>query len=130
MATPKKLVVDSFHTEFMSTTVLHSELEDMFLLKAIGDFELELDSLDYNDSVGEFDRDLIRPEITVLGLLMYKHYLGREKDRVMKINNIVGKDIKLTSMADSKRIIAKAYHDAFDEADEMMGKLKDGSYYE
>ncbi len=128
MTTPKQKVLDSFHTEFMDKSPLNASLENLFLLKSIGDFEVELYELDYDETNEIFNKDLKRYEISTLGALMYKHYVSREKDRILKLNNVVGKDIKITSMGDSKRTAIKNYEMAKDESYNMMEKLKGGSY--
>jgi hypothetical protein len=130
MATPKSKVIDKFHSKFQSPIALPSALEDEFLLTAIGDFELDLYDLNYDDVGGQFPSDLSNKEINVLGTLMYKAYLNRERDRILKLNNIIGRDIKLTAMAESKAQINKAYEQVCGEVNNLINKLKDNSFYE
>lgn len=128
MTTPKSSVLNYFHTEFQSSIELDAGLENQFLLKAIGDFELDLYPIKYDSEANEFDYDLSIIEQSLLGKLMYKHYLSRERDRILKLNNIVGKDISLTSVGQSKSTIIKASENLKIEIDEILHKLKTSSF--
>lgn len=128
MTTPKVDVINYFHTEFQSTTPLIAELENQFLLKAIGDYELNLEPLNYDITSEVFSEKLSTPKQSLLGKLMYKHYLTRERDRILKLNNIVGKDISLTSMGLSKSSIIKACESVEYEIEKIISRLKTNSY--
>jgi hypothetical protein len=130
MTTPKQDVLTNFHTEFMSSSPLDPSLENQFLLKAIGDYELDLESLEYDKDAEVFQVDLKQFEVNALSMLMYKHYLKRELDRVLKLNNIVGKDIQLTSMGQTKQVVQKTYDEWVDEVGQYLNKIKDNSFYE
>lgn len=128
MATSKSDVLRYFHTEFQSPTPLNEGLENQFLLKAIGDFELDLYPIEYDEDENIFDINLSTSEKSLLGKLMYKHYLSREMDRILKLNNIAGKDISLTSVGQSKSTILKATQDLKTEIDKTINKLKTSSF--
>lgn len=128
MTTPKQDVINYFHTEFQSTEPLIPELEDQFLLKAIADFELNLYEIRYDSTSNVFEENLPSSEKSLLGKLMYKHYLSRERDRILKLNNIVGKDISLTSMGSAKSSILKAYESVEIEIEKIINRLKTNSY--
>ena len=128
MTTSKSSVLNYFHTEFQSTTVLNPELEDQFMLKAIGDFELNLEPIKYDNTNEVFGVILSNSEQSLLGKLMYKHYLTRERDRILKLNNIVGKDISLTSMGQAKSSILKACESVDYEIEKIISRLKTNSY--
>ncbi|WP_079709857.1 hypothetical protein [Paraliobacillus ryukyuensis] len=127
--TTRDNVISNFHTEFQSPTVLPDGIEDQFLIKAVGDFQLDLYPISYSTSTKDFEESISISEEILLGKLMYKHYLSRELDRVLKLNNIVGKDISLTSMAGSKSSIQKRYTELVGEIDEVIYKLKDNTFY-
>ncbi len=128
MTAQKQSVLDNFHTEFMSQSVLPEGLENQFLLKAIGDFELDLYALSYDDVNGVFNETLSQPEINALSMLMYKYYLKRELDRVLKLNNIVGREIQLTAMGQSKQATQKVYSEWVVEVKNYLNKIKDNSF--
>lgn len=130
MAVPYSDVLNVFHACFQSPTVLSDTLEKQFFIAALADFELDLYIINYDDVNESIEDDLSRSEVNLLGKLMYKEYLSREKDRILKLNNIVGRDIKLTSMGDSKRTIIEACKIISDETEEMINKLKGSSFYD
>lgn len=68
--------------------------------------------------------ELTLAEIGILGTLMYKQYLHRERDKTLKLNNIVGKDIKLTAMGTSKQTMNAVYKELLDEIAVKFDKLK------
>lgn len=129
MTVPYSDILDVFHSSFQSQTTIPTDLEKQFFLNALGYYELELNELDYDDVSETINNDLSRPHIIALGKLMYKYYLHRERDRILKLNNIVGKDIKLTAMGQSKQEINDAYDTTCEEVENLMNKLKDGSIY-
>ncbi|WP_257474755.1 hypothetical protein [Bacillus velezensis] len=55
---------------------------------------------------------------------MYKDYLGRYRDRALKLNNIVGRDIQLTGLSNTKAQVNRSYEDLVDEIEKKMSKLK------
>lgn len=130
MTTPYKKIQFVFHSSFQSKIEIIPELEKQFFINALGDFSLDLYELNYNSETDEIKEDLNQAEINLLGKLMYKYYLQRERDRIMKLNNIVGRDIRLTGMSDTKQAINKMYNGLLNEIDTMIHKLKDNTYYD
>ncbi|XYR59858.1 hypothetical protein ACS4RT_13435 [Bacillus amyloliquefaciens] len=55
---------------------------------------------------------------------MYKGYLGRYRDRALKLNNVVGRDIQLTGLANTKAQVNRAYEDLIDDIEKKLSKLK------
>lgn len=129
MTTPYEKVQNVFHSSFQSKVEIIPELERQFFINAIGDFSLDLYDLDYDVSTYEVKEDLTQSEINLLGKLMYKYYLQRERDRIMKLNNIVGRDIKLTGMSDTKQVINKMYENLMNEIYTMINKMKRNTFY-
>lgn len=153
--TPYSSILDSFHSSFQSRVVIPDGLVDQFFYTAVGDFELEIFELliikedieveieseiegepntfiTQNIIVGveilDSDKQLNRSQINLLGKLMYKAYLSRERDRVLKLNNIVGRDIRLTGMADTKYAFNRAYLELLGEITELTNKLKENTF--
>lgn len=130
MSTPYILMQNSFHSQLQSKITLDADLEKQFLLSAIGDFSLDLYELTWDSVNEEILEDLKQTEINLLGKLMYKYYLYRERDKVLKLNNIIGKDVRLTGMADSKGHINKTIESLNGEISEIINKMKTNSFYE
>ncbi|WP_063565471.1 hypothetical protein [Paenibacillus sp. O199] len=123
-------ILNSFYSRFQSTKLLPEGLVKEFFNQALGDFEIDLYPLGWNIESQEFDEILERSIINLLGRLMYASYLSREVDRIVKLTNIVGKDISLTGMGDSKRFSMMKLAEEESKINEMKSKLKTSSYYE
>lgn len=96
----------------------------------MSEFELELYELNWNDDKNEFEGNLKGSEINLLGRLMYIAYLERENDRIIKLTNIVGKDVSLTGLGDSKKYTHQALSDQNDKAAALKYMLKNNSFYD
>lgn len=124
MSTPKEKIINVFHSKFQSKTEIMPELEDQFLLNSIGEFSTNLYEINMLEDESGIVEDLKQAEINLLGMLMYKNYFHRERDKTLKLNNIVGKDIKLTAMANSKYAMNTAYDTLLKSIEVEMNKLK------
>src|ERR1051325_10653698 len=89
-------ILNSFYSRLQSTKLLPEGLVKEFFNQALGDFEVDLYPLEWNNETQEFPKEIDRSIINLLGRLMYSSYLSREADRIVKLTNIVGKDISLT----------------------------------
>nr|WP_276532214.1 hypothetical protein [Bacillus licheniformis] len=110
---------------FQSTEELPESLERQFLLNAISEYELELTPLNFDKITLDFKSPLTYPQIQILGMLMYKNYLGRYLDRVLKLNNVIGRDIQLTGLANTKAQVNRAYEGLCEEIGIKMSKMKE-----
>lgn len=117
-------VLSSFESMPMSKYVLADGLIKQWFLDAIGDYELELDDLNFDESSNEFPIELKRYQIKTLALLMYCGYLTRELSRAEKLNGIVGKDIQMTGMDASKRVTMADLELELERAEKMLHKQK------
>ncbi|MGZ9868119.1 hypothetical protein ACU3L3_06830 [Priestia endophytica] len=123
MGTPYVKVQSVFHSKPQEKKALPEGLEEQFFINAVGDFETDLYPLHILEDNG-LQEDLTNSEIQVIGLLMYKHYLERELDRILKLNNIIGRDIKTTGLGDSKSNTNKRLESLQEEIDKKISKLK------
>ncbi|AMR10801.1 hypothetical protein AB684_11620 [Bacillus licheniformis] len=123
--TPYDEIIDVFHSMFQSTEELPESLERQFLLNAISEYELELTPLNFDKITLDFKSPLTYPQIQILGMLMYKNYLGRYLDRVLKLNNVIGRDIQLTGLANTKAQVNRAYEGLCEEIGIKMSKMKE-----
>lgn len=124
MPTPYGKIQDVFHSKLKSKVEIIPELELQYFYNALGSFELDLYSLNYDESNQVMIEDLNRSEILLLGTLMYREYLSQERDRALKLNNILGRDIKLTGSGDSKSNYNKAVVELDAQISTMVSKLK------
>ncbi|MGV2885480.1 hypothetical protein [Paenibacillus taichungensis] len=123
-------ILNSFYSRLQSTKLLPEGLVKEFFNQALGDFEVDLYPLEWNSETQEFPKEIDRSIINLLGRLMYSSYLSREADRIVKLTNIVGKDISLTGMGDSKRFSMMKLLEEESRINELKSKLKPSSYYE
>lgn len=90
-------VFNSFEASFQDKCIIPSELEVEWLKKAIGRYSIELDSLNFDDRLLEFDTKLNRFTIDTLAAFMKQSYQEREVSKVNKRVSIVSKDISIDS---------------------------------
>ncbi|MER2456450.1 hypothetical protein ABS751_00770 [Bacillus subtilis] len=122
--TPYEKVINVFHSMFQSNEILPDGLEQQFFTNAVGEYETELTELGFDEESNTFKDPLTSPQIQILGMLMYKSYLGRYRDRALKLNNVVGRDIQLTGLANTKAQVNRAYEDLIDDIEKKLSKLK------
>lgn len=128
MATTMNDVIQSFHTHPQSKNPLPEGLEQAFFQSALAVYELDIHSLNYNETTTEFENDITRSEIYTLGLLMYIEYLTRELSRIEKLNGFYGKDIHLTGSDTSKRVTLEDLQLEIERANELLHKQKTHAY--
>ena len=95
-------VFDSFESSFQDKTEIPEQLELVWLLKAIGRYSIELDPLNFDEEILQFDCKLDRYIIDTLGAFMKQSYQEREVSKVNKRVSIVGKDISIDGNNGSK----------------------------
>ncbi|MBN7742663.1 hypothetical protein JYA35_08670 [Bacillus velezensis] len=122
--TPYEKIINVFHSMFQSNEILPDGLEQQFFINAVGEYETELTELGFDEESNTFKDPLTSPQIQILGMLMYKGYLGRYRDRALKLNNVVGRDIQLTGLANTKAQVNRAYEDLIDDIEKKLSKLK------
>ncbi|MEK4006345.1 hypothetical protein [Paenibacillus sp. FSL H3-0333] len=128
--TTNEAILNNFYSRPQSKVYLDENLIKQFLENALSDYELELSDLEFDSTSGQFATMLNRSTINQLGALMYRYYLSRELDRVLKLTNIVGKDIGLTGMGDAKRTMQLRLTDLDKEIANRFNKMKTNSYYD
>ena len=88
-------IIDFFESSFGDRHVLPDSLEQIWLRKAISRYSLELDPLNYDDKLMQFDTKLDDYIISTLAEFMKQLYLERQYDIVNKRVAITGKDLTL-----------------------------------
>ena len=95
-------VFRSFEAPFKDKSIIPEDLELEWLLKAIGRYSIELDTLNFNEENLSFDSKLDRYIIDTLAAFMKQSYQEREVSKVNKRVSIVGKDISIDGDNGSK----------------------------
>ena len=95
-------VIDAFESSFQDKHIIPEELEQIWLKKAIGRYSVEIDPLNFDEDLQEFDCKLNMYVIDTLGQLMKQFYQERELSKVNKRISIVGKDLSVDGSNGSK----------------------------
>lgn len=133
-------VVSAFESIIKCKYVLADGLVRQWFLNALGEYELNIESLGFdkeNDvftspspSSDAFDKtgDLKNHVILSLAEIMKSYYMQQEVRRVNQLNNIIGKDISLNGTGDTKKY-TKAEADAIDsKIADLYTKQKSPAY--
>ena len=121
-------VINSFHSTFQDKVVVPETLEKVWFLKAVGKYSFEIDSINYDEELNEFDSKLTRYVIDTLGLMMKKFYQERELSKVNKRISIVSKDLSIDGSNGSKTATKNELDDVSKELDEMLYKQTPSAY--
>lgn len=87
--TDANIIIDSFESSFVDKHVIPRELELVWLEKAIGRYSVELEPLNYDSILEEFDKKLDRYVIDTLAQFMYQYYQERQVSLANKRVSIV-----------------------------------------
>ena len=95
-------IIASSESSFADRQVLPESLEMVWLKKAIGRYSVELDPLNFDEELLEFDTRLDRYVIDTLAEFMKQLYMERQYSLVNKRVSIVGKDLSLDGSGSQK----------------------------
>ncbi len=126
--TTKNDIIQSFHSHPMSKHIIPEGLENQFFLNALAEYELDIDSLNYDEISENFPVQLERGVVYTLGMLMYVEYLTRELSRIEKLSGFHGKDIQMTGSDGSKRITYSDLQLETERVQELLHKQKRHCY--
>ena len=121
-------VIDSFHSTFQDRVEIPESLEKLWFKKAVGKFSFEIDSINYDDELEEFDKKLHRYIVDTLGLMMKVFYQERELSKVNKRVSIVSKELSIDGSNASKSAAKSELESAKEELKEMLYKLTPSAY--
>lgn len=121
-------VIDSFHSTFQDRVEIPESLEKLWFKKAVGKFSFEIDSINYDDELEEFDKKLHRYVVDTLGLMMKVFYQERELSKVNKRVSIVSKELSVDGSNASKSAAKSELESAKEELKEMLYKLTPSAY--
>lgn len=93
--TDANIIIDSFESSFVDKHVIPRELELVWLEKAIGRYSVELEPLNYDSILEEFDKKLDRYVIDTLAQFMYQYYQERQVSLANKRVSIVTKGLSV-----------------------------------
>ncbi len=121
-------IIDSFESSFADKQVLPESLEMIWLEKAIGRYSMELDPLNYDEELMQFDSKLDRYVIDTLAQFMLQMYQERQVSLVNKRVSIVSKDLSVDG-ANGQKNAEKSHLDYITwNSSEMVENQKPTAY--
>ena len=121
-------VINFFESSFMDRHVLPDSLEQIWLRKAISRYSLELDPLNYDDDLNQFDKKLDDYVISTLAEFMKQLYMERQYSLVNKRVSIVGGDLSLDGGNAQKVHTKNELEYAKSESSKMVENQKPTAY--
>ena len=121
-------ILSSFQSLPHSQYALPNGLDKQCFLDALGEYELELDDLNYDEITEKFPVKLKQYQIKTISLIMYTYYLTRELSRAEKLSGINGKDISMTGGDESKRVTKADLELQMAKAKKMIDKQMQRCY--
>jgi hypothetical protein len=118
----------SFESLPQSKYVLADGLVYQWFLDALSEYELEIDTLNYDEVSKEFDSKLNQYKIKTVALIMYTYYITRELSRAEKLSGINSKDVSITGGDESKRTTYNDLKLEQERVDELLHKQKQHCY--
>ena len=121
-------VIQSFESSFVDKRVIPESLEMEWLHKAVGRYSMELDPLNFDDEIREFDCKLDRYVIDTLAAFMKQMYMERQWSLVNKRVSIVGKDLSVGASDNSKKYTQEELSYAESQSINMIENQKPTAY--
>lgn len=121
-------IIDSFESSFADRQVLPESLEIVWLKKAIGRYSIELDILNFDEELLEFDCILNRYVIDTLASFMKQYYMERQYSLINKRVSIVGKDLSIDGSGSQKTHTKNELDYAEFQSSDMVENQKPTAY--
>lgn len=121
-------VIESFESTFQSKYILPDGLIKQWFLDSVGEFSLEVEVLNFDTILEEFDTRLPRWIITSLGLMIKIKYCIREISRINKLSNIIGKDISFNGNGDTKKYTKEELDSEISRLTKLLNNQKPTAY--
>ena len=121
-------VIQSFEASFVDKREIPLSLEMEWLRKAVGRFSIELDPINFDDEIQEFDCKLDRYVIDTLAEFMVQMYQERQVSLVNKRVSIIGKDISIDGSNGTKTAERNHLEYIREKASDMVENQKPTAY--
>lgn len=121
-------VFDFFESSFRSKEEFPFELEMVWLKRAIGRYSTELDPLEFDERILEFNCKLDAYAIDTLATFMRQSHQEREVSKANKRVSIVTKDISIDGNGNTKNAEAKDLAYISEKADQMVDNQMPTAY--
>ena len=117
-------MIQSFESSFADKSVLPESLEMEWLKKAIGRYSIELNDLNFDPELNQFDTRLDRYVIDTLAEFMKQSYQERQYSKVNKRISITGKDLGIDGSNGSKTATKAELDYIAEKANSMVNNQK------
>lgn len=117
-------VIQSFESSFADKSVLPESLEMEWLKKAIGRYSIELNDLNFDPELNQFDTRLDRYVIDTLAEFMKQSYQERQYSKVNKRISITGRDLGIDGSNGSKTATKAELDYVTEKANSMVNNQK------
>lgn len=121
-------VIESFHSSFADKKEIPESLEQFWLKKAIAEYGVEIENLEYDADLCEFNSVVDQYVIDTIALMMKVMYLQRDYSRVNKIASIVGKDLSVNGTNGLQKYTKDELAETKIELSERLDNLKPSAY--
>jgi len=121
-------VIQNFHSSFQDKKILPDGIELMWLKKANSRYSVELEPLNFDEELQEYDRELDQYTIDTLAEFMKQYYQERELSRINKIASIVTKDVSFDGMGNTKKYMKEELDYISGKAQKMINNQKPTAY--
>jgi hypothetical protein len=121
-------VLKSFHTTFQDKVIIPESLELEWFKKAVGKYSFEIETLNYDEVLMQFNKQIDRYVVDTLGSMMKKFYQERELSKVNKRISIVGKDLSIDGSNGSKTATKNELEYVSAELDKMIYNQTPSAY--
>lgn len=128
MNTTANEVFQYFETYMRDKEVIPESLELYWLKRAISRYTLELEPLEFDEELMEFDCELSGTVIDTLAAMMVQMYQHRQVSKVNKRASIVTKDISLDTVSNTKTAEKNLLDYDTDVCDYMIHHQKTSAY--
>ena len=128
MATTAREVIESFESSFREKAVLPEELELLWLRKAVSRYSVEIDPLDYDAELREFEDKLDGYVIDILASMMKQLYQEREVSKVNKRVSIVTKEFSVDGNGNAKSAAKGELEYVAGQAEQMINNMLPTAY--
>lgn len=128
MNTTANEVFQYFETYMRDKDVIPESLELYWLKRAIARYTLELEPLEFDEELMEFDCELSGTVIDTLAAMMEQMYQHRQVSKVNKRASIVTKDISLDTVSNTKTAEKNLLDYDTDVCDYMIHHQKTSAY--
>lgn len=126
--TTAREVFDFFESSFRDKQIIPEELEIVWLKRAIGRYSTELETIEFDELIREFDRELDPYAIDTLAMYMRQSYQERELSKVNKRVSIVSKELSIDGNGNAKAAAKNELDYYADKSDMMTDNQKPTAY--